>query len=721
MERVCRIFLFYLALLASSGKLYSNTPQAYFSSVKGGDFNVFEENGKVGLKNEQGEVLIPAQYEAIGWSNGQFSLVNNVTGYQSHGQWGLINIQNSRITKPEYTDLSPGEGSLIVARKKIHGTVRIQAGCINTSGKEVIPFQYDGLRITSFRAIVYVKNGHQFRHGLIDLENKLLIPIQYQNIYPLGSLRYGVENFDHKTAIFSEDGKQITSFMIDSLSTYKKDYAVVYQNQRQGLIDRQGQLKLEPTYREIRINDDGSVSARQADAWLWLDGENKLVKQFNADSITVVSKDRLKVQTGGRSQLTDLNFNPVSPRFFSKVGSFKHGKAFFRNDGRTGIIDLQGNVVIKPFYSSLIMDPPFIRAYLPNENNKRWTLLDSAGNALTVKNYDHIGPYNGRYFPVRHRGFWGLIDQNGKEIVACVHDSIVQQLHERVVVKFKGSYGIISTDENWIVTPQPNKLQLIRDDRYLELAPKTNFLKSPGGQIIYFTDNPFELRNDHLLEHLPSGATWKIDMNGVIVDRTLQPENVEEVFPESEGLRAIRKDERYGFIDSRGRLRIANRYEDVRAFSGTLAAAKIRGKWGFINHEDRIAIQPVYDEVSAFRDGFALVKQKNLFGIVDTNGKLLLPVRYDSIITLPGKRFQVLQNGLWGLADATGKMIINPKFDRVTDLNNGYVIIQREGKFGLLNLHGVSTIPQIYDGLVYDTHHGYYIALKKAVWEVLKF
>src|SRR5215216_6638431 len=134
MERVSSIFLFLIALSASSN-LCSTPIQAFYSSITVGDFSLYEENGKVGLKNQQGQVLIPAQYEAIGWSNGRFSLVNNVTGYQSGGVWGLINIQNNRITRPEFVDLSPGEGSLIVARKKIEGTVRIQTGCINTAGK----------------------------------------------------------------------------------------------------------------------------------------------------------------------------------------------------------------------------------------------------------------------------------------------------------------------------------------------------------------------------------------------------------------------------------------------------------------------------------------------------------------------------------------------------------------------------------------------------------
>jgi hypothetical protein len=272
-----------------------------------------------------------------------------------------------------------------------------------------------------------------------------------------------------------------------------------------------------------------------------------------------------------------------------------------------------------------------------------------------------------------------------------------------------------------VVTPQATRLALVNGERYLQRTPKTSFLKTFDGQLIYFSDNRIEVKEGYLLEQLPSGTIWKIDMHGVITDRAIQPEGVEKVFIESEGLRAIRKDGRYGFIDNRGRLRIANRYEDVRDFSQGLAAVKIRGRWGFINHHDNIAIQPVYDEVSLFTNDVAKVRQRNLFGLVDKTGRLVVPVRYDSLVALPGKRFMVLQNNLWGLVDNSGNIIIQAKYDALTDLNNGYVIVARNSKFGLLTLEGISTIPQIYDGLVFDPYHQEYIALKKAVWDVMRF
>ena len=56
----------------------------------------------------------------------------------------------------------------------------------------------------------------------------------------IGSLRYAVENFESKIALFTESGKQITGFTIDSISTFKKNFAIIYQGLYQGLIDRDG-------------------------------------------------------------------------------------------------------------------------------------------------------------------------------------------------------------------------------------------------------------------------------------------------------------------------------------------------------------------------------------------------------------------------------------------------------------------------------------------------
>ena len=287
------------------------------------------------------------------------------------------------------------------------------------------------------------------------------------------------------------------------------------------------------------------------------------------------------------------------------------------------------------------------------------------------------------------------------------------------MVKFKGKYGVVNLKEDWVVTPQPGKIALVNSERYLVQSQKTKFLKSFKGEIIYFSDNALQYNEGYLVESLQSGSFLKIDMNGLIAERFDRAESIQEVFEESEGLRAIKKDNRYGFVDNRGRLRIANRYENVKSFNESLAPVMIRGKWGFINHADQIAIQPVYEQVGQFKNGFSIVKQKDQYGVIDKSGKLLLPVRYEAIEVLTDKRIKVKHNGMWGLSENTGKILLHPKFETLTPLSNGYAIISQQKKFGVVTLEGLSTIPQMYDAIVYDTIHEVFMAMKRTDWEVV--
>ncbi len=333
-----------------------------FSAAQG--YSVFKANGKVGLKSEDGKVLIPAKYEALGWSAGEFSVLNNVTGYRHEGRWGLISLSNHLITKAEFEEILPAEASLLIVRKKSSLSLRIVSGVISTSGKEVIPFQYDDIRLSSLRAIVFTKLGNQYKYGLIDMENRMLIPQQFKNIKSIGSLRYAVENFESKIALYTESGKQITGFTIDSISPFKKNFAIIYQGLYQGLVDRDGSVKIEPKYREIKIKDDGSIFTRQPATWLFLDGQNKLTQKVQADSVGGISKNLLKLSVAGTINLIDYNLKPISTMTISSLEKFSKGKAIFTVKNKYGLIRSDGSVIIEPKYTSLIEDNSFFVANL---------------------------------------------------------------------------------------------------------------------------------------------------------------------------------------------------------------------------------------------------------------------------------------------------------------------------------------------------------------------
>lgn len=692
----------------------------FFSQVQAqaNTFDLFEENGKVGLKDEQGSILIPALYDALGWPNQTFFVHKGVVGYRKGNHWGLISVQNKVILPAQFTSLNPGTSNLIIATMKEQQSFRIKTGCIDISGKTIIPFEYDGIELNGLRAIVYNRNQNKIQFGVINLKNEILIPIQYQGIIPVGNLRFAVENPEGKKALFTDQGKRITDFSIDKITPFKKDFAILFEGSKQGLIDRNGSIRMATANQEIRIEEDGSVSVRKPNGWKIMSSDNRLLQELAVDSIKILAVNRYALKNTDSVTLVDGDFKRISNESFSLIHPFQDEHALFKQDEKFGLINSNGKILLAATYDFLRQDQPHFISMQTTSGVDQWSVLNIEGKTISQKTYDKILPFNGKFYPVKKRGYWGAMNSEGKEIISCVFDSLLQIEDPYIAVKFHNQYGVIDRDENWQVIPQPDELTVIHTDRYLQIKGNTTYLKSFRGGIIYFTENLIEKKNDFLEEKISNGSLWRINYDGQIIYRQLPPESpYEELFSETEGLRAIKKNGRYGFIDDRGRLRIANRYEKAKPYSESLAAIQILNKWGFIDHAEKIIIQPVYESVTSFDKGTSIVKLKGKFGMIDISGKVLTAPTFESFTPLSSGRFLVTKENLNGLVDKNGNLIIQPKYDSLEDLDNGFVIIKKDGKYGLMTLHGVSTIPLIYDHLSFDAINNRYFGLEKSKWQ----
>jgi hypothetical protein len=457
------------------------------------------------------------------------------------------------------------------------------------------------------------------------------------------------------------------------------------------------------------------------DEWHVLRANNTVSETIGADSIVSLGERRFKIETAGTSTLTDEFLKSIQSENVSDISFFRNGRAVVRNKNRYGVIRKNGSTILPTDFQEIILGESFILTNEKKVDKVSWSLRDTLGQRKHAKSYDLLVPKQGSIFPAVKNGYWGALDANGKELIACVYDSLVEISNHQLVVKFKGQYGIISLKEEWLAFPQPHRLKLLNNDRYLKVIGNTVFLCSFNGAILYFTINPIDLHEDHFVEHVHTGGTWVIDYDGRIVSRQLPPdEPTEKIFPATEGLRGIKKNGKFGFIDDQGRLRIANRYEDILPFQEGLAAIKIRNKWGFINRDEKIVIQPVYEQVKPFENGYSFVKQNGLVGIIDKEGKLIVPTRFSKVTRLENGRFLLEAGNLFGLADSMGNILLFPKYESLTDLNTGYVIVQLQGKFGLVTLQGVNTIPILFEKLSYDKENDRFLGLKKSDWSILQ-
>ncbi|MGE0587865.1 MAG: WG repeat-containing protein [Cyclobacteriaceae bacterium] len=668
-------------------------------TVNAADYLVFEENGRYGLKDDQGKVVISPAFERVGWSDGSFSVVGQITGYMLNGQWGLINMKEQRITKAEFISLVPSGGDRFVARKKVDG-ITSKLGCIDLKGTATVPFKYDGIKIDGLRAIVFVKNGSHYLYGVIKLDGSTIIPMTYKNIFSVGNLRYGVQNDENKTALFSETGTRITAFSIDSISSFANNRAVIYENSLQGVITRDGIIEVQPAYREI-ILEAGGISARKANTWKVLDQNNHVVNTTMCDHLTP-SGDSFIVEKNGFFGVSDRQFKEVVPTMYSAILQMQDDLLVVKRGAKSGLVKKDNTVVMPLQFDSIHLSGRYVRASESLLSKPVWSLYDIYGIKKSEKTYEWMSSFNGKFFSVKNYGLSGVMDKYGKETVHCLYDSIVEYNDEQLVVKFHGHYGIIDFRENWLLPPQPFPVQLVDEGHYLLRQYSTTFFKTFNDDLIYFTDNYLAIEDQQLKEILPDGTIKKISFEGITISRSSPPilDDTQIISEESEGLRGIRRKGKFGFIDKEGRLRIANRYESISNFHNGLAAVRILGKWGFVDKQDKIAINPSYEAVSDFLQDVAIVK-RGKFGIINKDGNLVLDTRYDAIHQLKTQNFVVENNNLKGLASRNGEILIDPRFDELEDLGNGYVIVKSANKFGLLTSEGLNVIPMIYDHLEY--------------------
>ena len=686
-------------------------------SVKAADYERFVENGKVGVKDNNGNIVLPAAFDALGWSDGNFSLIGQITGYRKDNQWGLLNLKKEFITPAEFTSLTWPGGDRVVVSKAIN-PYTTKFGCIDLQGKLVVPLMYDGITLHGLRAIVMVKNGPRYEHGLVDLNDRSVLPVRFQRITPIGSLRYAVQNFENKHALSSEEGKWITDFTIDSISDFHYDHAVIYKEWKRGVLDRNGEIKIEPVYRDIKITGPDQFSVRKADEWQMMDTQYKTLQQMEADDLAPETNGWYKITVNGKSGLVDENFKWCWNTEYDYIGTIENQKVIVKKGGKFGLLRMDQSVVLPLVFDSLCMKGNFIRAREWINGMFSWSLYDTFGIRKTKHPYEWIEPFNGKFFPVKYRGYWGGVDRYGEERITCVYDLLGQVKDEWVVVRFKDQYGIITVEDHWRLPPQKFPIELIDGDHFIERQDSLLFLKDFNGNAIYFTDNPIKLYSDHLLERLSDGTEKEINFSGQIISRK-EPlvTKTEQSFRESEGLIGIKRDGKYGFVDPRGRLRIANRYDSIGEFHEGLAPVKLVGKWGYINTADEIMLQPTYDRTESFDRGVARAMRKGKTGLINREGQVLLEFRYDSIRRLTDEFFLLTLDALKGLTDRHGNVLIEPRFDSLELVSGELVTVSRGDHFGVLTKDGGSIFPLHFDKLIYVPEKNIFLTKKVNNWE----
>ena len=134
-------------------------------------------------------------------------------------------------------------------------------------------------------------------------------------------------------------------------------------------------------------------------------------------------------------------------------------------------------------------------------------------------------------------------------------------------------------------------------------------------------------------------------------------------------------------------------FDDARDFKEGFASVKKDGKYGYINTKGEQIIECKFDYACDFSEGFARVQKDYKWGYVNTKGEQIVECKFDDVWSFNEGFAGVAKDGKWGYINTKGCFVIFDEskneievLDKAIDRSNNTFYLSRLGdKFGLLD------------------------------------
>lgn len=474
-------------------------------------------NGKSGLVNRQGKIVVPPKFDIAMAFNSEIALVS----LNAKGNWRpetyknmllmfdpvrLYSIASASLGDQEFEveKFNPLERKYIWATKPGERNF----GLLKPDGTwKISPRFWMVQSLNDERAIVCIGENRspEQRCGAVDPEGEMAVPLRpwFLSYWRNG---LGIARMDGKSALLDKSGNIVGGRYFDAVeAAWQGDISKVLLDGQWMGIDRQGKIVANP--------EDGRIVAECASRLkvtlrsgkfqiLGKDGQPVLpdvVDQFGSKSITMsfgeagpqssheLNCDQpLSFKQGGKVGLVQTNGKVIQELpGVDQIGQFStSGKAPFQAGKKWGLIDADGKTIIPPEYDRLALGP---RNLFQVTKAKRRFWIDEFGKEQpgSAPEIDRTSfqrcPGGGRFLSRSHGSttLWGLVDEK---------NNVILEPKYRAVGCFKHGLAWVANDarQRWCAVDRMGKM---RDTICaVQIYPYTQTHSSPEK----FAEDPYE-------------------------------------------------------------------------------------------------------------------------------------------------------------------------------------------------------------------------------------
>ncbi|MCE3228893.1 MAG: repeat protein [Bacteroidetes bacterium] len=233
------------------------------------DWDIYNANGKEGFKDENGIIVIKANFDKVNYFENGLAIV------QVNDKKGLINSRGEYVMKPEYSYIfSATEGLFAFEKEEMYGFA-------NRDGTIAIKPQYfyaGGF----YEGVSAVSEGGKDYY--ITKDNKKAFNVDFEDAGDFSeglasAVPYDMKEGENKTGFIDRTGKFVIKPQFDFTGSFRNGFAPVCKNDQWAFIDKTGKPVCGYIYADAEDFYCGRAAVKQEKkgSWGYADTTGKLV------------------------------------------------------------------------------------------------------------------------------------------------------------------------------------------------------------------------------------------------------------------------------------------------------------------------------------------------------------------------------------------------------------------------------------------------------------
>ncbi len=363
--------------------------------------------------------------------------------------------------------------------------------------------------------------------------------------------------------------------------------------------------------------------------------------------------------------------------------------AMFSDDGKVGVIDKTGKLLIEPKYLDVFIPNPSKDVFVCYENSEKFKFLNSKGEEL-FKDYEDATAlqtselsldFEKAFFRFKKDEKYGLIDYEGNVIVSANYDELTSLKNRpgEILAKKGEKYGVLGSDGNIKIEIKYDSI--IGDEYFTD--------KKGYGETGYIVGEKGS--NGFLYGYLNNYAEKVLDVKFESISRVLK-------YDESDAYLIVMSNGKKGVYKNSKEI-IEQKYQNINyADSSQIFVAKRNSNYGIFNESGKEIIPVRYKSYSLAGDYISVEDGNGIKELYDVNGNKVSNLNYKSIQASgnSGSYIAIDDNGYYSII--TGDETISNNYTYVSYAFDNYFIFRnQDGFYGLIDIYsGVKIEPNQY-------------------------